>query len=522
MRYKIIFILFVTVLLANVKIYGTTINYPTTGWPQSDTTLNADTVKVISNFTIPDNVTLTILPGTVVEFQGDYNIRVRGTLKAIGNTQDSIQFTAPDTLTNWEIDLYYITPNNDSSIFSFCVFEKSNGQLAPLEMIFSDKVRISNCYFRNNNTNQAVIFFWGSNIMLENTYFVNNHAKYSGGALYITHKSLATIRNNIFYMNSAENSGGAIHCQDSASSPTIVNNWICNNYTDNGTCGPADGGGAIRVKNGATPYIGNNIIANNYSGMTGGAIDCLYNGNAIIENNTIVNNDCNSFGGGIYMFQANPIINNNIIWGNTRLNTMIDNQIGIFTDDSEPDITFSCIQGDTADFWTANGVTYTGLYQNNISTSPQFVSPSLGSGLSYDGLLADWNLNPNSPCINAGSPTTYSLLPSTDIGGNQRISGGTIDIGAYESTINTSISEFNNSKINVYPNPTSGIVYLDLSNADSEITLQVLSVDGRIIKTFKGIYASNLTIDLSDEANGLYFFNISSNKHYKTFKIAKY
>ena len=60
---------------------------------------------------------------------------VRGTLKAIGNSQDSIQFTAPDTLTNWEIDLYYITPNNDSSIFHFAC-EKSNGQLAPLEMIF--------------------------------------------------------------------------------------------------------------------------------------------------------------------------------------------------------------------------------------------------------------------------------------------------------------------------------------------------------------------------------------------------
>ena len=77
MRYKIIFILFVTLLLANVKIYGTTINYPTTGWPQSDTTLNADTVKIISDFTIPDNVTLTILPGTVVEFQGDYNMGKR-------------------------------------------------------------------------------------------------------------------------------------------------------------------------------------------------------------------------------------------------------------------------------------------------------------------------------------------------------------------------------------------------------------------------------------------------------------
>jgi predicted outer membrane repeat protein len=469
MRYKIIFILFVTLLLANVKIYGTTINYPTTGWPQSDTTLNADTVKVISDFTIPDNVTLTILPGTIVEFQGDYNIRVRGALKAIGNAKDSIQFTAPDTLTNWEIDLE-ITPNNDSSIFSFCVFEKSNGQLAPLELMFSDKVRISNCYFRNNNTNQAVVYFWESNILLENSHFVNNHAKYNGGALFIAHNSLATIRNNIFYMNSAGSSGGAIHCQDTAS-PTIVNNWICNNYTDPGTCGPSDGGGAIRVTNGATPYIANNIIANNCSGMTGGAIDCLYNGNAIIENNTIVNNDCNSFGGGIYMFQANPIINNNIIWGNTRLNALIDNQIGIFTDDSDPDITFSCIQGDSADFWKPNGVTYSGIYQNNISSSPQFVSPSLGSGLSYDGLLADWNLNLNSPCINAGSPTTNSLLPSTDIGGSLRIIGGTIDVGAYESSRTYSFIEFDNSKINIYPNPLSNSTTIELKSEPHVLTI---------------------------------------------------
>ena len=43
---------------------------------------------------------------------------------------------------------------------------------------------------------------------------------------------------------------------------------------------------------------------------------------------------------------------------------------------------------------------------------------------------ANLRLQPNSPCINAGD-NSY-VTGATDLDGNPRISGGTVDIGAYE------------------------------------------------------------------------------------------
>jgi len=95
-----------------------------------------------------------------------------------------------------------------------------------------------------------------------------------------------------------------------------------------------------------------------------------------------------------------------------------------------------------------------------------------------------YSLQRDSPCINAGTPmykagmeppfifgtddTSYYLLtlnyndtillPSTDLAGNARISGGRIDMGAYEFDTTAGINDFypqntNDNKIIVYPNP---------------------------------------------------------------------
>ncbi len=60
-------------------------------------TLQADTVKVTGNLFVPADTELSIVAGTVVKFMGYYSIDVRGNMKALGNENDTILFTAIDT-----------------------------------------------------------------------------------------------------------------------------------------------------------------------------------------------------------------------------------------------------------------------------------------------------------------------------------------------------------------------------------------------------------------------------------------
>ena len=76
------------------------------------------------------------------------------------------------------------------------------------------------------------------------------------------------------------------------------------------------------------------------------------------------------------------------------------------------------------------------LYTNSPGNSQYYyTSNTLNSVGTANPLFADLpsgnlRLQPNSPCINAGRDSYVTSL--TDLDGNPRISGGTVDIGAYE------------------------------------------------------------------------------------------
>ena len=67
-------------------------------------------------------------------------------------------------------------------------------------------------------------------------------------------------------------------------------------------------------------------------------------------------------------------------------------------------------------------------------------------------------------------------------------------------------------EVNVYPNPTSGNVTIELPYAEPEAELEVLNMTGQIVLQRK-VYSSggiiNETLDLSDQATGLYMIRIN-------------
>ncbi len=110
-------------LSADGGLYSTTVNFTITtrtseeavsGTIESDTTWTSDkTYKVTGNVGVPPDVTLTIQPGTVVQFAGNYSLNVGGTLVAQGTAGQPISFglyTAGDT---WN-RIYFDDPSLDA------------------------------------------------------------------------------------------------------------------------------------------------------------------------------------------------------------------------------------------------------------------------------------------------------------------------------------------------------------------------------------------------------------------------
>lgn len=67
-----------------------------------------------------------------------------------------------------------------------------------------------------------------------------------------------------------------------------------------------------------------------------------------------------------------------------------------------------------------------------------------------------------------------------------------------------------NQKIDFYPNPTNGIVYLSVENGiEKEFTLSVYDAKGSLIQT-KNINSNEAIVDLSGQAAGIYFIQLTT------------
>ncbi|GAI92401.1 unnamed protein product, partial [marine sediment metagenome] len=163
----------------------------------ADSAMVADTIFVTGDIFVPDGVTLTISPGSLVLFDGHYKIDVKGTLLAVGTSSDTIFFRVQNStgFSNFEStdgswDGIYLNngPNgangamndNDSSLLVYCSisYAKTEGNGAAMSLVYFSKVRIEHSVIENNGTIVSSNFL-GGGIYLEHSGPYINFCRFS-------------------------------------------------------------------------------------------------------------------------------------------------------------------------------------------------------------------------------------------------------------------------------------------------------------------------------------------------------
>jgi hypothetical protein len=506
----------------------------------TNTTWSADTVKIIGNITVESGVLLTITQGTYVEVQGYYKIDVLGRIRAIGAVYDSVVFTVHDTTSFWSdttsvtggwagINITGTNTSTDTSEFIFCSirfakrYDSYGGNIRGGAICVKDYKALVIQHSRLTS-NMVICYTDGTNgagggavscknityVLIGNNCFENNRSFEAGGAVYIDKQCDHTIiSNNLFLYNKAyfyDYSGGywsyggagaAVKIFDDIGlNPTICNNQCFNNKSPNG----------MIYTNNINAFVYNNVICNN-SGP--GVVDGHGLSVSRIFNNTIANNYTRS--GGIMIFSRAKIYNN-ICWGNEQYAGQQNDQINVSQAITNYELYYNCVQ-------YGNGGDYA------VYEYPEFVNPTAGVGLSYNGYDADWSLTDQSPCVNAGTSDTAGLfIPDFDVSGNPRIFGNRIEIGAYENQSVWSFLDNNpmvNDKIEIFPNP--GNEQLTIISHGQHCKIELVDIRRCTVMT-KYLTGEKTTLNTKLLDPGIYFYWIYDKNEQKliTGKWIKY
>ncbi len=262
-----------------------------------------------------------------------------------------------------------------------------------------------------------------TNAFLTNCVIADNRAQSYGGGAYGVTLYNCTLAGNI----ATNGTGGAgystlINC-------TVSNNLaggaaFCTLYNCLLTGNTQYGGGAVF----STLY--NCLLTGNGSGGSYGSYYYWWGGGAAystLYNCTLAGN----YFGAASSILYNCVVYDNPVSGNANYDPFL----------SSPSIFNYCCTSPMP----TNGV-------GNITNAPLFVSPDTG----------DFHLQPASPCINAGNNAFSS--GTTDLDGNPRIVGGTVDIGAFEFQGSGSVISY--AWLQQYGLPTDGSA--DLIDTDGD------------------------------------------------------
>ncbi|MBN2460333.1 MAG: T9SS type A sorting domain-containing protein [Candidatus Cloacimonetes bacterium] len=360
-------------------------------------TLAQSPVNVIGDIYISAGNQLVINPGVEIIFTAHYKFDVYGRILAQGLDTGYILFTAQNTTAGWHSLRFHDTNTNgqDASLLDYCILEYGKA--------------ISS---RFDYQGGAIYCENSSDLLIQNSLIRYNEAT-TGGAIYLINSSI-TINATEIMDNNADGAGGGIYIRDSY--PVLTDVRIINNTA------LYDGGG-INCFN-SDPLLTKCTFSGNLTQWNGGAISCANYSAPIMINNTLFDNIAYQDGCGIaVLYNGTLTLMNSILWEN-------DNHEIFIASSAEMTISYCDIMDGQEDINIHPGGILNWL-NGNINADPLFI----------DSAANDFNLEINSPCIDAGNPDpiyndedgtrndmgAYSFL-QTGLRGNIEIAGGNGDV----------------------------------------------------------------------------------------------
>ena len=320
--------------------------------------------------------------------------------------------------------------------------------------------------------------------LIKGNIVYNAHSSYGGGyaaGIYIDGAQQVVVEQNIVYQSDL---GIEVGCENAgyvAKQCTVRVNLIYNND-----------------KSG--------LLFGGYDASVGRVKYCMFNNNVVFKNQVVGDGDGEVL---IQYASYNTFVNNIIFagpqgimltsWGGNHNNTLDYN---CWKPSSEPHADLFVWNNSSYNTFTAYQ-SATGQDQHSIKTDPMFV----------DTLAFDFHLRGNSPCIDAGNPTTP---PGYDFDGNSTPVDGdnngvpVVDIGAYEFIPPTFVEhtdQFSQVPHIYFSNGTLGFSGLNLLNSVSR--LFIIDSNGRVVKNFTITPSKSIdliTLDLGNIPSGVYHF----------------
>jgi len=184
-----------------------------------DTSWLADTVRVVGDLDLSDQVTLSIAAGVRVEFQGHHRFDIHGCLLALGTSAQPIVMTSSDsdafTVDTTSLDGAWngirferIAAYNNPSRLAYCVIEYAKS--------IRDSIMVGPLVLDNY-----------SGVQIVNSVIRHNVGHY-GAAVFCFHNASPRLTGCLIYDNSAFVGGSAVYTLDSF--PKLVNCTIVHNH----------------------------------------------------------------------------------------------------------------------------------------------------------------------------------------------------------------------------------------------------------------------------------------------------